>query len=58
MAELPIEPIAEHIWDMDFDNESNVIDVYVRYLRKKIDLGDALPLIQTVRGVGYVLREP
>ncbi len=48
--------IAEQIWDMDFDNESNVIAVYIRYLRQKIDGGDARPLIHTARGVGYVLR--
>jgi len=48
--------IAEQIWDMDFDNESNVIDVYIRYLRKKIDAGRARPLIHTVRGVGYTLK--
>ncbi|GAC1429556.1 MAG: response regulator transcription factor [Chloroflexota bacterium] len=48
--------IAEQIWDMDFDNESNVIDVYIRYLRKKIDVGDARPLIHTVRGVGYTMK--
>jgi len=47
--------IAEQIWDMDFDNESNVIDVYIRYLRKKIDAG-ARPLIHTVRGVGYTIK--
>lgn len=49
--------IAQNIWDMDFDNESNVIDVYVRYIRKKIDVGGARPLIHTVRGAGYVIKE-
>ena len=49
--------IAEHIWDLDFDNESNVIDVYIRYLRRKIDDGAERPLIHTVRGVGYTLKE-
>ncbi len=48
--------IAEQIWDMDFDNESNVIDVYIRYLRKKIDAAGARPLIHTVRGVGYTIK--
>lgn len=48
--------IAEHVWDYSFDTSTNVIDVYVNYLRKKID-GDRDPkLIQTVRGVGYVLK--
>ncbi|WP_374688236.1 response regulator [Promineifilum sp.] len=45
--------IGEHVWNFDFYNESNVIDVYVGYLRRKIDNGHALPLIHTVRGVGY-----
>jgi len=48
--------IAEQIWDMNFDNESNVIDVYVRYLRRKIDTDRARPLIHTVRGVGYTIK--
>jgi len=49
--------IAEQIWDMDFDNESNVIDVYIRYLRKKIDADGARPLIHTVRGAGYTMKD-
>jgi DNA-binding response OmpR family regulator len=48
--------IAEHVWNIDFDSETNVIDVYVNYLRKKIDAGHEPKLIQTVRGVGYVLK--
>jgi len=48
--------IAEHVWDYSFDSETNVIDVYVNYLRKKIDTGRDRKLIHTVRGVGYVLR--
>ena len=48
--------ITEHVWDYDFDTMTNVIDVYVNYLRKKIDPGRAQSLIQTVRGVGYMLR--
>jgi DNA-binding response OmpR family regulator len=48
--------IAEHVWDYDFDSMTNVIDVYVNYLRKKIDTDRAARLIQTVRGVGYVLK--
>jgi DNA-binding response OmpR family regulator len=47
--------IAEHIWNFDFANDSNVVDVYVGYLRRKIDKGFARQLIQTVRGVGYRL---
>jgi heavy metal response regulator len=49
--------IAEKVWDYSFDSETNVIDVYVNYLRKKIDAGRPLKLLQTVRGVGYVLKE-
>jgi len=48
--------IAEHVWDIHFDTFTNVIDVYVNYLRNKIDRGFAHPLIHTVRGVGYVLK--
>jgi heavy metal response regulator len=48
--------IAEHVWDYSFDAGTNVIDVYVNYLRKKIDAGRESKLIHTVRGVGYVLR--
>jgi heavy metal response regulator len=47
--------IAEHVWDMNFDSFSNVIDVYVRYLRRKIDDPFEPKLIHTRRGVGYVL---
>ncbi|MDB5077372.1 MAG: two component transcriptional regulator, winged helix family [Chloroflexi bacterium] len=48
--------IAEGVWDLNFDNESNVIDVYIRYLRKKISAGNERPLIHTVRGVGYTIK--
>ena len=48
--------IAEHVWDYDFDPMTNVIDVYVNYLRGKIDAGRRTKLIHTVRGVGYVLK--
>lgn len=49
--------ISEHVWDQTFDSYTNVIDVYVNYLRKKVDQGFELKLIHTVRGVGYSLRE-
>lgn len=49
--------IAEHVWDVHFDSESNVIDVYVNMLRKKIDSTQSKKLIHTVVGVGYVLKE-
>jgi DNA-binding response OmpR family regulator len=48
--------ISEHVWDIHFDTFTNVIDVYVSYLRNKIDHGFERPLIHTVRGVGYVLK--
>jgi DNA-binding response OmpR family regulator len=48
--------IAEHVWNLDFDTFTNVIDVYVNYLRNKVDRGRSRRLIHTVRGSGYVLR--
>ncbi len=45
--------IAEHVWDYDVFNQSNVVDVYIRNLRRKVDDGFGLKLIQTVRGAGY-----
>lgn len=49
--------IGEHVWNFDFYNESNVVDVYVGYLRRKIDQPGEPSLIHTVRGVGYCLRD-
>ena len=54
---LTREMIYEHIWDYDFGGESNIIEVYVRYLRTKLEATGKPRLIQTVRGVGYALRE-
>ena len=48
--------ISEHVWSYDFDTETNVIDVYINYLRRKIDSGRDKKLIHTVRGSGYVLK--
>ena len=48
--------ISEHVWDINFDTATNVIDVYINYLRRKIDSGRAKKLIHTVRGKGYVLK--
>jgi heavy metal response regulator len=45
--------IGEHIWNFDFVSESNVVDVYIGYLRRKIDRGISQPLLHTIRGVGY-----
>ncbi|HYW66638.1 MAG TPA: response regulator transcription factor [Candidatus Dormibacteraeota bacterium] len=50
--------IAEHVWDESFDPFSNLIEVYVNRLRRKIDEGNAKPLLQTRRGSGYVLAAP
>jgi|SRR5215469_8995705 len=49
--------IIEHVWDQGFDSFTNIVDVYIRYLRNKIDRDFEPPLIHTVRGVGYVLSE-
>lgn len=49
--------IGEHVWDMNFDPESNVIDVYVSHLRNKVDKGFDVALIHTLRGQGYMLTE-
>ncbi|WP_394239499.1 response regulator transcription factor [Niallia oryzisoli] len=50
------EQIIENVWGYDYYGDTNVVDVYIRYIRKKVDLPDFAPLIHTVRGVGYVLR--
>lgn len=53
---LSRETIENHIWNYDYEGGSNVVDVYIRYLRKKIDDGYPEKLIHTIRGSGYVLR--
>jgi len=50
--------IIEHVWDQHFDSGTNVVNVYVNYLRTKIDRPGLVPLIHTVRGVGFALHEP
>lgn len=50
--------IVEHVWDQHFDSGTNVVNVYVNYLREKIDRPGWVPLIHTVRGVGFVVKEP
>jgi len=55
---LSRDKIEQHIWNYDFEGGSNVVNVYIRYLRKKIDDGFEPKLIHTVRGAGYVLQEP
>ena len=54
---LTREEIIENVWGYDYRGESNVIEVYIRYLRIKVEVKDRKRLIQTVRGVGYVLKE-
>lgn len=54
---LSRDKISRHIWNYDYEGGSNVVDVYIRYLRRKIDENFEPKLIHTVRGAGYVLRE-
>lgn len=54
---LKREQIYEKVWGYDFEGESNVIEVYIRYLRAKLEAGDCPRLIHTIRGVGYVLKD-
>jgi two-component system, OmpR family, response regulator MprA len=55
---LPRSLIYERVWGYDFSHSSNALDVYVGYLRRKLEASDESRLIHTVRGTGYVLREP
>jgi DNA-binding response OmpR family regulator len=57
-AGMPVtrEQISEHVWKQDFDPTTNIVDVYINYLRKKIDQDAEKALVQTVRGVGYMLK--
>jgi len=50
--------IVEHVWDMDYDGLTNIVDVYIRHLRSKIDDKWPQKMIQTVRGIGYLLEAP
>lgn len=49
--------IVEHVWDQHFDSQTNVVNVYVNYLRNKVDLPGSRPLLHTVRGVGFALKD-
>jgi DNA-binding response OmpR family regulator len=49
--------LLDAVWGFDYYGDTNVVDVYIRYVRKKIEQGEKSTLIQTVRGVGYVLKE-
>ena len=53
---LSREKIEDHVWNFEYEGGTNVVDVYVRYLRRKIDEGEERKLLHTVRGSGYVLR--
>lgn len=55
---VPRTMIIEHVWDVDSAAFTNVVDVYINYIRKKVDKGFKQPLIHTVRSVGYILKEP
>jgi two-component system copper resistance phosphate regulon response regulator CusR len=55
---LPRSLIASQVWDMNFDSETNVIEVAIRRLRAKVDDGFDVKLIRTVRGMGYVIDAP
>lgn len=54
---LTRDMIYDRVWNYDFGGESNIIEVYIRYLRQKTEAGGGARLLQTVRGIGYVLRE-
>jgi DNA-binding response OmpR family regulator len=58
-AGIPVtrEQISEQVWKQPFDPTTNIVDVYINYLRKKLETDGGSPLVHTVRGVGYVLRE-
>jgi DNA-binding response OmpR family regulator len=49
---------VEHVWDMDYDGLTNIVDVYIRHLRSKIDDRFPQKLIHTVRGIGYMIEAP
>lgn len=54
---LTREQILEEVWGYNYYGDTNVVDVYIRYVRQKLELANPTPLIHTVRGVGYVLKE-
>jgi two-component system response regulator MprA len=55
---LTRDMIFDRVWGYDFGGESNIIEVYIRYLRQKLEITGETRLLHTVRGMGYVLREP
>jgi len=54
---LTRDVIIDHVWDCTFESMTNIVDVYIRYLRRKVDTGFMQKLIHTVRGIGYILKE-
>jgi two-component system copper resistance phosphate regulon response regulator CusR len=62
LAEASPRPVSkatlvERVWDQHFDSGTNVLNVYISYLRKKVDLPGCVPLLQTLRGIGFALME-
>jgi two-component system, OmpR family, response regulator len=55
---VPRAMLLQHVWDLHFDPTTNIIDVYVGRVRRKVDVAQAYPLIHTVRAVGFCLRAP
>jgi two-component system, OmpR family, response regulator len=55
---VPRAMLLQHVWDLHFDPTTNIIDVYVGRVRRKVDIAQAYPLIHTVRGIGFCLRAP
>ena len=53
---LSKQQILDHVWQYDFNGDDNVVETYVSYLRRKLDIGHEPQLIRTVRGFGYILR--
>ena len=51
------EQLLNHVWDYEYFGDTNVVDVYIRYLRQKIDEKYDIHLISTVRGVGYIIKD-
>ena len=54
---LSRQAISEHLWDMNFDPRSNVVESFIRFLRQKVDKDFDMPLIHTLRGAGYMLSD-
>jgi two-component system OmpR family response regulator len=55
---VPRAMLLQHVWDLHFDPMTNIIDVYVGRVRRKVDTAQAYPLIHTIRGVGFCVRAP